>query len=405
MTQELAQLGGRTVAPAALDAMDKAYAVYLRRRFSGETGWAWIAEQGDLAVASGSVSLLLWPPSPWQTSDKVGLVHSMYTEPAHRRQGLASRILDLAIQHCREHNLKWLTLGASKAAGPLYESVGFRPNRATVMNLGLQPAESARSRDLAPSMLLSRAIRARTPPSAQYYPTAWKRLLSALWQALDFLVSSLRRLSAPALTGFAFRHRGKIVISLFLLGFASLLRRGQTLGLGEPAEDYLDVVGALIAGSGHALRVAALRYVGPRSRTTHRPEARRPVLVQEGPYSVIRNPLHVGDWLIALGVCTISQVRWFMLAGPLFAGLLCYVAVLAEERDLRRQFGQEFLSYCGTTPRFFPRKLFAKLRNLPAPQGILAVVRAKEYRSFLASGTCVVLMEGVEQLRQADLLR
>ena len=137
ITVELAEGEGQTLRASALEVMDKAYAAYLREHLFEGTAWAWIAERGGTAVASGVVSQLLWPPSAWQTTQKVGLLHSMYTAPGHRRRGLAKMILEAAISRCKQSGFKWMTLGAREETRGLYESVGFRPNPATIMNLGL----------------------------------------------------------------------------------------------------------------------------------------------------------------------------------------------------------------------------------------------------------------------------
>ena len=203
----------------------------------------------------------------------------------------------------------------------------------------------------------------------------------------------------------AFRYRDKAAVALLLLLLACLVRTGPTLGLREPAEDLLDVLGLLIAASGHVLRVYALRHIGPYSRTTHHFGARQ--LVKEGPYAVIRHPLYVGNWLIALGLCVIAQLRWLMLAGPFLAFLLYYLVALAEERHLVEQFGAEYLTYCEGTPRFVPRGLFRNRgrRTLSNPKGAYSVLRTKEYQAFLATGACVSLIELIKQLHRAGILR
>ena len=51
----------------------------------------------------------------------------MYTEPAARRRGLAKRLLQVMTDWCREHGFSNVSLHASDAGRPLYESFGFRP--------------------------------------------------------------------------------------------------------------------------------------------------------------------------------------------------------------------------------------------------------------------------------------
>ena len=51
----------------------------------------------------------------------------MYTEPHVRRQGLARRILQIMMDWCRANGFASVSLHASTAARPLYESLGFLP--------------------------------------------------------------------------------------------------------------------------------------------------------------------------------------------------------------------------------------------------------------------------------------
>ncbi len=197
-----------------------------------------------------------------------------------------------------------------------------------------------------------------------------------------------------------FRHRDRVFIGLLLAVLACLLHGGLTLGVGEPAEDWLDALGYLIVALGHGLRILALRQIGPNSRT-HLLGAKR--LVTDGPYAVVRNPLYLGNWFIASGLCAIAQLRWLLVTGPLLAFLLYYVAALAEEHRLLEQHGEAYRQYCAATPRFLPRLLGGRHGLQTAFNGRPAygVLRTKEYQAFLSSGACVLLFELIEQLHRA----
>ena len=49
----------------------------------------------------------------------------MYTEPEHRRRGLARRLMAEMIAWCRAAGLGSVSLHASDAGRPLYEALGF----------------------------------------------------------------------------------------------------------------------------------------------------------------------------------------------------------------------------------------------------------------------------------------
>jgi L-amino acid N-acyltransferase YncA len=112
----------------ALDAMDRAYRKYLEKAQPAGNLKAWVMEASDhKIVAGGAISIYEQPPRPQDDTLRYVYVHSIYTEPGHRRRGLARTILNTIVQYCRENGFKTLTLHAVEASRPLYESFGFKP--------------------------------------------------------------------------------------------------------------------------------------------------------------------------------------------------------------------------------------------------------------------------------------
>ncbi len=112
----------------ALEAMDVAYKRHVERALPAGTFKAWLIEtkQGEI-VSGGAISVYEQPPRPQDDTLRYVYIHSVYTEPGHRRKGLARTILKLTIQWCRENRFKTLTLHAADASRKLYESLGFKP--------------------------------------------------------------------------------------------------------------------------------------------------------------------------------------------------------------------------------------------------------------------------------------
>jgi len=85
------------------------------------------------------------------------------------------------------------------------------------------------------------------------------------------------------------------------------------------------------------------------------------VLTTVGPYSLIRNPLYVGSFMMMLGFCLLCR-DWLTLAfvcGPLV--LVYWSQVLLEEERLARLFASQWPAYAQTTPRFVPRRLHRQM--------------------------------------------
>lgn len=78
-------------------------------------------------------------------------------------------------------------------------------------------------------------------------------------------------------------------------------------------------------------------------------------LVKEGPFSVCRNPLYVFTSFGALGIALESHQLPILVAVAFFMLIFYGAQIRREERDLARLFGQSYLDYMRTTPRFLPR--------------------------------------------------
>jgi protein-S-isoprenylcysteine O-methyltransferase Ste14 len=79
------------------------------------------------------------------------------------------------------------------------------------------------------------------------------------------------------------------------------------------------------------------------------------VLVKEGPYRWVRNPMYIAVLSVVIGEAILF--RSFMLAGyALLVGVVVHLFVVSvEEPSLHSQFGESYETYLRTVPRWFPR--------------------------------------------------
>ena len=78
-------------------------------------------------------------------------------------------------------------------------------------------------------------------------------------------------------------------------------------------------------------------------------------LTTTGPYSLMRNPLYFGNFLIGLGWSIIAGVNAVIIFLISFYILYVLVIIPHEEKFLLAKFGREYEDYCNRTGRFFPR--------------------------------------------------
>jgi protein-S-isoprenylcysteine O-methyltransferase Ste14 len=78
-------------------------------------------------------------------------------------------------------------------------------------------------------------------------------------------------------------------------------------------------------------------------------------LAVAGPYAHTRNPLYFGSFLIACGGLLMGMNGWIAALFAAAAVPLYWTVMTREEQFLSDRFGEEFLRYKASVPRFLPR--------------------------------------------------
>lgn len=100
-----------------------------------------------------------------------------------------------------------------------------------------------------------------------------------------------------------------------------------------------------------------------------------------GPYSLVRNPLYVGNALMWAGVVMYARSPWLAVTVALVFWLVYERIVFAEEEFLRERFGAAFVEWAAVTPPFLPR--FRGYRPARLPFSFRTVLR-REYSGMFA---------------------
>jgi protein-S-isoprenylcysteine O-methyltransferase Ste14 len=163
-------------------------------------------------------------------------------------------------------------------------------------------------------------------------------------------------LGVPLATGRALgpprRIRRRILASrvLALPVLALMLVSDGIYTPGEPLALALEITAFLLLLVGAMGRIWASAYLSVRKSC---------VLVQDGPYAMIRNPLYLFSFLAHLGAGLAfdsATVAALMVAN--FSATHWW-SVLGEERWLRERFGRDYAAYAESTPRWLPRRWIA----------------------------------------------
>ena len=112
------------------------------------------------------------------------------------------------------------------------------------------------------------------------------------------------------------------------------------------------VIAALIAAVGAGLRVWGTAYLG--SGTVNHVQMQAGVVIADGPYRYVRNPLYLGSVFMIGAMAFIMPPTGALLVMVLLSVFLLRL-VLAEEAFLTAQVGQSYREYLKAVPRLIPR--------------------------------------------------
>lgn len=146
---------------------------------------------------------------------------------------------------------------------------------------------------------------------------------------------------------FSFKYRGyllPIAIVLLLIPSPALASDPATVG----------IAGFCVALFGQMIRIGTIGFdYIIRGGKNHKVYAEK--LVTGGTYSLVRNPMYVGNFFLLIGLALASNSWLFVLVGVPLALFMHRAIIAAEENFLRNKFGAEFDGYCATVPRWFPK--------------------------------------------------
>lgn len=138
----------------------------------------------------------------------------------------------------------------------------------------------------------------------------------------------------------------RILLSrIFGVFFLALLVLTGSAHLGDMTGSLLFLLGSVLVGLGSVGRLWCSLYINGYKNAA---------VIDQGPYSMTRNPLYFFSLLGAAGVGFATET--WTLGIVITAGfLLMYPYVIRHEEEfLAASFGDAFRAYCAKTPRFFP---------------------------------------------------
>ena len=185
-----------------------------------------------------------------------------------------------------------------------------------------------------------------------------------------------------------FRYRSYIPLIMIPLLILSLLSFGQNLYIDGAYNTPLIITALAVGFAGQWIRTLVAGYVpqGTSGRNVHGQVANS--LNTTGMYSLCRNPLYLGNFLMMVAPMILLGNWLLLLAFSALFWIYYERIIYTEERFLEGKFGEEYTKWAENTPAFFPSFRAYK----PSVLGFsLKTMLKREYHSFFGLTTSLVV--------------
>jgi len=150
------------------------------------------------------------------------------------------------------------------------------------------------------------------------------------------------------LGNFLFKHRSftpvPFIVLVFVI-FKPINMGGQNI--------IINVGGLLLSLLGEMIRVISVGYAyeGTSGRESY---LRAENLNITGIYSIVRNPLYIGNFFMFTGLVAVFSNIYALLVFGVFLVLQYYFVILSEENFLIETYGKDYEAYCTRVRRIIP---------------------------------------------------
>jgi protein-S-isoprenylcysteine O-methyltransferase Ste14 len=152
-----------------------------------------------------------------------------------------------------------------------------------------------------------------------------------------------------------FRWRSFIPLLLLMPGVMAMADSATfEARYGDFLSETWVVIGVVISLLGLAIRWITVGFVPGSTSGRNTKEQRADFLNTDGMYSIVKNPLYLGNFLAILGVLVSLKVSWMVLVGSLAYWIYIERVIAAEEKFLIEKYGEKYLAWSKKTPIFVP---------------------------------------------------
>lgn len=188
------------------------------------------------------------------------------------------------------------------------------------------------------------------------------------------------------------------ILSIFLLAMHGYARPGGN----EQIESLWEGFCLLVSFFGLGIRVYTVGHTPKNTSGRNTSKQVAETLNTTGAYSMVRNPLYLGNFFMGLGLALFAFFWWLAMIYILVFWLYYERIIYAEEAFLTEKFKQEYVQWANRTPVIVPD---FRLYQKPALPFSLKNVLRREYNGFFAVVLCMFVLEAVGDMFLSDSIR
>lgn len=165
--------------------------------------------------------------------------------------------------------------------------------------------------------------------------------------------------------------------------------------VGDGVEDLWVLFCFMLSLAGLAVRWFTVGFVPAGTSGRNTQGQRADALNTSGMYSIVRNPLYLGNFITILGVVLSIKVWWLALIVGMFFFIYMERIILAEEKFLHDKFGAPYDEWRARTPVIIPN---FSLWRAPEMKFSWRTVLKREYQGLLGMATAFLVTEMIIDL-------
>jgi len=188
-----------------------------------------------------------------------------------------------------------------------------------------------------------------------------------------------------------FRWRSYALLIFLPLAFLVVIRpEPMEVAFGEAVDLAWEITCLAIAFIGLGVRIVTIGFT-PKNTSGRNTNAQvADTLNTTGMYSIVRNPLYLGNAIIYMGFALFSQTYWFVIIMLLFLVIYLERIIAAEEVFLLEKFGAKYAAWTEKVPAFIPKP--SLWISPPLPFSFRNILK-REYSGFFGIIAAIVLFD------------